>query len=432
MANNQELLTKKTYKSTRQSLKRGIKGLQKSIKRLGKNGDIATLQLLIQRAGHIASFGGIDLYFNHVTKSDRSISFESPLDVQLQTSGEVYTTTTGGGSRPTLTRIVAGGLIAGPLGALAGGVAQKHGKTSTSVHDDRKVIITISGEGGYISSNSLSFNYEAQARNFVETVTNASYDYQKQKLSQDAYMSNLTKQLANTSHKLGLPQKEIKLADLQKQKQTLEEKWQKDKAIIREEQKRIRSANKQLKAKQKEEQKRARLAEKQLRVEQKALVAATKTSPNKAKVRTAPTHPSFSLPTLSLPDLRPLRRSIKSSWQKVWPAVGIRRWYKWVIGAVVLISAIGIIGAYNSSPSISVTNAPSNHISTNNAEYTLTGKVVSMRNAKLTVNNQPVPLSKYSKFLYKVPLSVGDNNFVFKATNAHGTTEQIITVHRHD
>ena len=75
----------------------------------------------------IDGIGGITLFQNRVVGSGRTLSLDSEISAKVETSGQVsYSVeSSGGGSRPTLTRIALGAAVAGPLGAVIGGTAQK-------------------------------------------------------------------------------------------------------------------------------------------------------------------------------------------------------------------------------------------------------------------------------------------------------------------
>jgi len=104
---------------------------------------------------------------------------------------------------------------------------------------------------------------------------------------------------------------------------------------------------------------------------------------------------------------------------------------KWIVtGIIALIIALGFIGAYNSTPTITINNARDSKISTDNTEYEFTGDVSSMKSATLTINDEFVPLSSGSKFSHKVSLEEGDNDFNLVAANDNGETSETVAIHR--
>lgn len=127
--------------------------------------------------------GSCVLYRNHIAIQGVSLPLDSIHEIRVETTGNVYTSTNiKHSARPTLTRVVAGGLIAGPIGAVVGGAAQKHKLTSQEkIHDDRKVIVTILSSCG---SNSIAFPYssELKVRKFVDEARTAISDYRSQQL----------------------------------------------------------------------------------------------------------------------------------------------------------------------------------------------------------------------------------------------------------
>ncbi|GEM_PF-2875748 len=103
---------------------------------------------------------------------------------------------------------------------------------------------------------------------------------------------------------------------------------------------------------------------------------------------------------------------------------------KIIVSVIVAIAAIsGVIASYNSPPSISVNNAQSDRINTDDKEYTLTGEVSSLRDATLTINEESVSLDGI-KFSYHTELEEGDNTFTLVATNSIGETTKVITIYR--
>ena len=132
----------------------------------------------------IDGIGGITLFQNRVVGSGRTLSLDSEISAKVETSGQVsYSVeSSGGGSRPTLTRIVLGAAVAGPLGAVVGGAAQKKKKikSTTVQHDDRTLRIIISSDEGIIDAN-INPTLESRAREFARNVLNAKTDYPKLK-----------------------------------------------------------------------------------------------------------------------------------------------------------------------------------------------------------------------------------------------------------
>lgn len=97
--------------------------------------------------------------------------------------------------------------------------------------------------------------------------------------------------------------------------------------------------------------------------------------------------------------------------------------------ALASILVFGFIVSLNSVPTINITNAKSDKVSTDEASYTLTGDVSSVEEVKLSINDKEIPLTK-NKFTYNAELSEGDNTIKLIAINKNGSTTKTITIHR--
>jgi len=132
-------------------------------------------------SGVLGTFGSVQLYGDRVVQGNHTLRLGNGVEASVNTSGSKYTTSdvhgTSGGFG--LGRAVVGGAIAGPLGAAVGG-ATKKGKveTTTTVHDERKLFITINNSDGYITEQG-SPDSEVSARNFVAEIMNAVASYNK-------------------------------------------------------------------------------------------------------------------------------------------------------------------------------------------------------------------------------------------------------------
>ena len=132
-------------------------------------------------SGTLGTYGSVRLYGDRVVRGNHTLRLRNGVEASVNTSGSKYTTSdvhgTSGGFG--LGRAVVGGAIAGPLGAAVGG-ATKKGKveTTTTVHDERKLFITIHNSDGYITEQG-SPDSEASARSFVAEIMNAVASYNK-------------------------------------------------------------------------------------------------------------------------------------------------------------------------------------------------------------------------------------------------------------
>lgn len=131
--------------------------------------------------GKLGSFAGLKLYEDRIEQSGRSYSI--PIEtvyVEVAINGQIYTTTevSGGGARPTLTRVATGALLGGGLGAAVGMAAQKQNPltSKTTVNDTRKGIIQVTGGSLQLTTN-FDVSKEKQAGEFVAKVWEAKAAY---------------------------------------------------------------------------------------------------------------------------------------------------------------------------------------------------------------------------------------------------------------
>ena len=165
----------------------------------------------------IDGIGGITLFQNRVVGSGRTLSLDSEISAKVETSGQVsYSVeSSGGGSRPTLTRIALGAAVAGPLGAVVGGAAQKKKKikSTTIQHDDRVLRIVISSDEGIIDAN-INPALESRAREFARNVLNAKTDYPKLKKEIEKEKKRLDKEIEDLRISNPIDKKEKELEAL--------------------------------------------------------------------------------------------------------------------------------------------------------------------------------------------------------------------------
>ncbi|WEV73011.1 hypothetical protein [Bifidobacterium sp. ESL0790] len=120
----------------------------------------------------IETIGSAKLYWDHVQEGKSSLALEDGMTVEVNSSGNVYSTAaTKGKVGVSVTGAVVGGLIAGPIGAVAAGKKNKV-DTKNSVHDSRNLFITLR-----TSSNALTIqcnpDKEKQARDFADAIVRA-------------------------------------------------------------------------------------------------------------------------------------------------------------------------------------------------------------------------------------------------------------------
>ena len=176
----------------------------------------AMKQKELNNLGLISTCHGIYLYQDRIIGDGRTIMLDSNVQAAVESNGQIsYTTEVkGGGSRPTLTRIAAGGLIAGPLGAVIGATAQKKKKTKTITHehDDRTVTLSIASDDGFITRTWAGDATEG--RNFTTAIMNAVTDYSKNKKGIELRRKQLVKEMKELKEDNELTQKKKELRKL--------------------------------------------------------------------------------------------------------------------------------------------------------------------------------------------------------------------------
>lgn len=93
-----------------------------------------------------------------------------------------------------------------------------------------------------------------------------------------------------------------------------------------------------------------------------------------------------------------------------------------------IVSIVATNIASHPSPSITLDTAKST-ISTDEDNYTLTGKITNAENGKLTINDKDVSIVD-EKFSHVVALQEGDNTVTIVATNNNGSSEKTVEIHR--
>lgn len=168
----------------------------------------------LSRLKKIDGIGGVTLYQDRIIGQGRTLMLDSEISAKVETGGQVsYSVeTSGGGSRPTLTRIALGAAVAGPLGAVIGGAAQKKKKlkSTTVQHDDRVLRIIISNDDGIINAG-IDPSLEGRARDFVSNVLNAQKDYPRIKREIEKEKKRLDKEIdeLKASNPIGKKEKEL-------------------------------------------------------------------------------------------------------------------------------------------------------------------------------------------------------------------------------
>ncbi len=195
-----------------------VKSLKKEIKELTRqnNSRYEETRKELLNLGFLGSYGNMKLYYDHIEGNGRSLKINSGIEAAAQVDGSVYTTTnvSGGGARPTLTRIAVGAAVAGPIGALIGGAAQKKKKikTTNEVHDDRIYRVIVTSKEGYIEETKNTPTPDPQT--FVGKILNAVADYSENKDYYEAKKAELKALLKESPEKAALNEKKKELEDL--------------------------------------------------------------------------------------------------------------------------------------------------------------------------------------------------------------------------
>lgn len=195
-----------------------VNSLKKEIKELTRqnNSRYEETRKELLNLGFLGSYGNMKLYYDHIEGNGRSLKINSGIEAAAQIDGSVYTTTkvSGGGARPTLTRIAVGAAVAGPIGALIGGAAQKKKKikTTNEVHDDRIYRVIVTSKEGYIEETQNTPNPDPQT--FVGKILNAVADYPDNKEYYEAKRKELKSLLKDSPEKAALNEKKKELEDL--------------------------------------------------------------------------------------------------------------------------------------------------------------------------------------------------------------------------
>lgn len=127
--------------------------------------------------------GNMVLYGDRVVCGLSVLYFPQQITPSIQVSGNVYSTTqvTGKTGGFGVGRAIVGGAIAGPLGAVAGGVTKKGKITSTSqVHDTREIVFSLAGETGFLT-DTLPLSKQPLVQMFIAQVQSAAANYTSRK-----------------------------------------------------------------------------------------------------------------------------------------------------------------------------------------------------------------------------------------------------------
>ena len=155
-------------KAARRQLNQAEKNKKNQIRGLSRN--------LQDAENHISqplkSFAGVDLYLNHIDFQNRTYALNEYTKAEVSTSGTVYTTMTSKGRTGiSVGGALIGGAIAGPLGAVVGGVTRKNDIRSEK-HDERSVYLNVETNDGVFVSE-VKISDEGKARSFAADILTA-------------------------------------------------------------------------------------------------------------------------------------------------------------------------------------------------------------------------------------------------------------------
>lgn len=199
---------KKTYKLAKKEYNDAIRPIQSKMDSLERN-----------LTGKIRSFGPCKLYGDRIEMGyGKKVMLSPDITAQVTVSGNTYSTTNvsgGGGSfLGGMGGAIAGGLIAGPLGAGVGAMSgsRKEVKSTTEVHDDRKCFLSISGMGGAFTCE-VPVIQEGDARQFAAEIMSLGKSYPERKALYDSEMPPLRNQLATAKANTGAMDEAQKLLE---------------------------------------------------------------------------------------------------------------------------------------------------------------------------------------------------------------------------
>lgn len=143
--------------------------------------------------GHVQTFGGIVLYGDRIVAEKKSIPLSDDLEIEINTSGNVYSETTVRGGGTSVAGAVIGGAVAGPVGAVVGG--RKSVKSKSEVQDERKLFVSIvSSDNSAVVE--LDPKMELDARKLVAETKVQIKTLGSRKEKMDAEHAELTQKLA--------------------------------------------------------------------------------------------------------------------------------------------------------------------------------------------------------------------------------------------
>lgn len=177
-----------------------LKDAKAELKRVTKEREkqIKECEAEIERArngfyGHVQTLGNIVLYGDRIVAEGKSIPLSGDLEIDVHSSGNVFSETTVKGGGTSIAGAVVGGAVAGPLGAVVGG--RKGVKSKSEVQDERKLFVSIvSSDNSAVVE--LDPKMELDARKLVAETKVQIKTLGSRKEKMDAEHAELTQKLA--------------------------------------------------------------------------------------------------------------------------------------------------------------------------------------------------------------------------------------------
>ena len=137
----------KHLKAVEKEKENKLKNMEKGLQALAA--DKETLELKLTSPSF--SYEDLDVYLDYINYRGQVYPLDEQTTTEISSSGNVYTTTdVKSKNGVSLGGALVGAAIAGPIGTVVGGKKTKV-KTNTTVHDDRKLFLTVNTSKGSIS-----------------------------------------------------------------------------------------------------------------------------------------------------------------------------------------------------------------------------------------------------------------------------------------
>ena len=137
----------KHLKAVEKEKENKLKNMEKGLQALAADKESLALKL----TSPSFSYEDLDVYLDYINYRGQVYPLDEQTTTEISSSGNVYTTTdVKSKNGVSLGGALVGAAIAGPIGTVVGGKKTKV-KTNTTVHDDRKLFLTVNTSKGSIS-----------------------------------------------------------------------------------------------------------------------------------------------------------------------------------------------------------------------------------------------------------------------------------------